>query len=495
MAGLALTAAFDPWGWGEVAPVAVAALIWSQTRAGTLRAAFALGAVGGWSFFAVHVWWLQESIGTGAWVGITATQGLWSGLAGATTLLVWRWRGAPLLVAACWMTVELARQTFPFGGFPWGRLGVSVLDTPWSGLLPYVGVTGSGFAVVTVAAAVVAAAGRPGPRQLVVALLAVVASSGPMVLPVEVDVDGSLTVAVVQGDVPGAGDDIGAYGAEVTANHVAATIELGRRIASGRDDPVDLVVWPENSTTKDPFTDVTTRSGIEQAVGAVGAPVLVGGIVDHPDPTRVLNQGILWSPSGPLPQRYTKHHPVPFGEYIPFRRVLGGLSDRFEEIPRDMVAGRGSTPLDVGGVAVADAICFDVAYQDVIGPQVRAGARLVVVQTSNATFVGTDQVAQQFAITRAQAAQTGRAVAVASTNGLTGLIAPDGSVLARSPLRSTSVLLAELPLSSDMTPAVTWARPLHGLVVAGASGGVVIAAAVRVRARRARRGLRSCPPP
>ncbi len=72
-----------------------------------------------------------------------------------------------------------------------------------------------------------------------------------------------------------------------------------------------------------------------------------------------------------------------------------------------MVAGTRQTPLRVAGVPVSDAICFDIAFDSVVDPQTRNGGQLLTVQTSNASFIGTDQVAQQFAITRVQAMAAG----------------------------------------------------------------------------------------
>ena len=86
----------------------------------------------------------------------------------------------------------------------------------------------------------------------------------------------------------------------------------------------------------------------------------------------------------------------------------------------------------IAGILVADAICFDVAYDDAIYEQVRDGAEMLVVQTSNATFIHTGQIEQQFAITRLRALETGRYVVVAAINGSRGFIAPDGSVLAQA---------------------------------------------------------------
>ena len=73
-----------------------------------------------------------------------------------------------------------------------------------------------------------------------------------------------------------------------------------------------------------------------------------------------------------------------------------------------MLSGTRDEPLRVAGIEVADAICFDVAYDDGIYDQVASGAELLAVQTSNAIFIFTDQIDQQFAITRLRAIETGR---------------------------------------------------------------------------------------
>ena len=103
---------------------------------------------------------------------------------------------------------------------------------------------------------------------------------------------------------------------------------------------------------------------------------------------------------------------------------------------------------------MADAICFDVAYDDVIHGQVARGGELVTVQTSNAMFIHTGQIDQQFEISRLRAQETGRYVLVAATNGVSGIIAPDGDVLARAETRTRAVLLEQVSLVDALTPAV-----------------------------------------
>ena len=124
-----------------------------------------------------------------------------------------------------------------------------------------------------------------------------------------------------------------------------------------------------------------------------------------------------------------KRHPVPFGEYIPFRGLLTKFISRLDQIPRDFYRGQFDSVLDLGPVRVGDVICFEVAYDGLIRDAITEGGQLLVVQTNNATYTGTGQLEQQFAISRYRAIETGRYVVVAATNGISGIIAPDGSVV------------------------------------------------------------------
>jgi apolipoprotein N-acyltransferase len=139
-----------------------------------------------------------------------------------------------------------------------------------------------------------------------------------------------------------------------------------------------------------------------------------------------------------------------------------------------MLSGTRSEPLSIAGVQVADAICFDVAYDDGIYAQLRRGAQMLAVQTSNATFIHTSQIDQQFAISRLRAIETGRYTVVAATNGVSGVIAPDGTVLDRAGVRTRAVLVERIGLDSALTPAVRLGSWPGRLCVAAALLGLLL---------------------
>ena len=165
---------------------------------------------------------------------------------------------------------------------------------------------------------------------------------------------------------------------------------------------------------------------------AVGAPVLVGAILQGPGADHRRNVGILWSPTTGPGARYTKRHPVPFAEYIPLRGVAEAVSSAAKTVTQDMVAGHGHGLLRGGPVPIGAVICFEVAYAGLVHSSVAAGAQLLVVQSNNATFGRTAETYQQLAMTRLRAVETGRTVVQATTTGVSAVVGPDGGVRAVS---------------------------------------------------------------
>ena len=496
VAGGVLSLAFEPVAIAYVMPLSLAVLA-LVTRDVRSRSGFVVGLVFGIGFYFPHIYWMSSSIGAVAWVALAGIEAFFHGLFGAVAARLHRLRAWPFWLAAAWLTMEYTRSTWPFSGMPWGRLGFGVVDTPIAPALAYVGVNGVSLLVATLGflLARLVVSSRGDERLYAAVSLVGVASVAvvPSVAPWTLETRDTVTVAAVQGDVPGAGNDILEDFRGVTQNHVDATVALADDVAAGRRPQPDFVVWPENSTAVDPFLDASTNAQITTAVRAIGVPLMVGAIVDA-GPEHILNQGIVWDPVTGAGERYTKRHPVPMGEFIPFRGLFerAGLTDsgQLARIGRDMLSGTRADPLVVAGVPVADSICFDIAYDDGLMVQQENGAELLTVQTSNASFIFTDQVEQQFAMTRARAIEAGKYVVVAATNGVSGVIAPDGSVVDRTQRLTQDVIVETVDLRTGLTPGVRvgGALPLGAALVSAL--GLLLAL---VSSRRSRMGPRADP--
>ena len=154
------------------------------------------------------------------------------------------------------------------------------------------------------------------------------------------------------------------------------------------------------------------------------------------------------------------------------------------------VRWKGKTRFFPGRIAIAhDNGTFDVAYDDVLRRQVDRGGDLVSVQPRTALFLGTAQLEQQWQVARARARELGRSVVVSSVNGISGAIAPDGSVLERLPVRVAGAIGRDVPLKTSQTGAVRLgAAPLR-LTWVIISMALLVTLAQDRRARRRRRCL------
>lgn len=508
--GVAVGLAFQPYAIWPLAFLGVAGL--TVAVHGTRpRRAFALGYLFGLGLLGVAINWVRV-IASYAAVALIGFEALFFAVLAVAISLVGRRRFWPLAAAAAWSGTEYVYARYPFGGFGWTRIAYTAVDTPLAGLLPMIGVAGLSFTVALLAQAVawlvirLVAGPRSGRRPVLrlltapLALWLVLLGAGLALRGWNPDPAGgigrSARVGIVQGNVPGTGIDAMGRMRTVTANHVKETEALMAGVRSGRYPQPDFVLWPENSTDIDPTVDPITARQVETAALAVGRPIFVGAVMYGPGPDERQTSALWWDPRRGITARYDKRNLVPFGEWIPFRAQLLPLLPILRLVGAQSVPGTRPGALGVRlqlgdrpaqRVVIGDAICFELAYDDTIYDVITHGAQLFMVQSNNATYAGTGQVEQQFAITRARAMETRREIAVATTNGVSGYIGRDGTVRWQTRERTAASTVVTMPLRTAVTPAVRIAPWLErGLAAVALVWCVAVAVTTRRLGRRGR---------
>jgi apolipoprotein N-acyltransferase len=492
--GLMFAASFPPYGVWPLSVVAVAGLA-LVLEGRTVRQGAWLGFAFAFPFFVWLLVWLR-SVTWLAVVGLSAIEALYVVLMAALMVVARRLPCRPVWASCLWVAQELARDRLPFGGFPWGRLAFANTGSPFTPLAALGGAPLVSFAVALSGTLLAAAAlaghrayrrARPaaphggGPRPargvlsgLLPAATALVLSAGVLLsgllVPIHTNAVGHVRVAIVQGNVQQPGMHFLGRPMKILDNHVQATLKLAADIKAGKVPKPDIVLWPENSSDLDPFSYPQAYDKITQAVQAVGVPVLVGALVDGPDKAHVQNEGIVWDPVTGPGAHYTKQHPVPFGEYVPFRPELTKVIPMLKEIPKDFYPGKGSGVLQIGPAKLGDVICFEVAYDGIVRDTVNAGAKAIVVQTNNATYGRTGQPEQQLAMSKLRAVEHGRAVVTAATSGISAVVEPNGKIEQRSKEFTQATLSADIPLRDEKTladrvgAAPEWVLAMVGLL-------------------------------
>ena len=199
------------------------------------------------------------------------------------------------------------------------------------------------------------------------------------------------------------------------------------------------------------------------------------------------NAGQLWLPGRGPGQTYVKRQLVPFGEYIPFRGLLKHITSLVNLQPQNFTAGHRAVVFRAGKIRLGDVICYEVGFDGLVSSEVNAGANLLTVQTNDATFEVDGQrgeTLQQLAMARIRAVESNRAVVVASTTGVSAIIAPDGRLIAHSGTWQRAVLEARVPLVSQRTLADRIGAWPQAVIVVLTLAALAWAAAAALRRRR-----------
>ncbi len=226
----------------------------------------------------------------------------------------------------------------PFGGFPWGRLAFSQGDSALTPLAALGGAPLLSFAVAllagTLAWSVLAVRRLPScsPRwPVAVARGRAACRCRPTATPSAWPSSRATCRGWGWTSTPSA--------PLCCANHVEATRRLAADVRAGRQRRPDLVMWPENASDLDPFTDAEAYAVIDAAVKDVGVPVLVGAVLARAGRRRSATPASCGTRCTGPGRRYVKRHPVPFGEYIPYRSLVRKVTSKVDLVPRDFAPG------------------------------------------------------------------------------------------------------------------------------------------------------------
>ena len=455
--GLLLTLAFPALGWWAVTfPAVVLALVGLVGRRiwASLLVGFAFGA----SFFFVNLFFTARYLGPVPWVALSMLEALLTAAGAIPIALAYRWmprvlpgRGArlvllPMLVAGLWTLREQIVGSWPYGGFPWGRIGVTQVGSPLAHVASWVGMSGLTFLVVLLCALAIEYVRFGRFRVPLTALPTVVVVLILFLLPQFPTTEiGSVRVGSVQGNGPAGYFDRRAPDAVLEAQLKATEPLVGEQM--------DVLLWPEGGVDSDPTNDPSTAAVLDRLAERVDAPLLVAAVTARDG--LFYNSSLLWEAGQGATQTYDKRHPVPFGEYVPDRAFWEPFSpDLIGLIGREYTPGTAAPFFDLNGVGIGLAICFDVIYDDVIWDGANDGAQVYMFQTNNADFRGTDENLQQLAFARLRAIETGRSVVNLSTVGTSQVITADGTPIAGIGADVPGQLVTDVPLRTGLTPAV-----------------------------------------
>jgi len=472
LAGLLVAAALPPV-FFLPGLVGFAVLLHLSRHAGEARRALLRGWLFGVGFFLAGLYWVgiaffadAERFGVFAVPAVTLLVGVLA-VGPAVIALLSHWTRAvspPLhaaLFAVFWAGGELLRGDWGVR-FPWNPIAVVWAATDAT-LQPVAWIGTTGLGLLTVFAAALAVLWLEDGRRRRVPALALLG------FPLLLLAAGSWRLA---GDPPPAteAERVRIVQANIAQHHrwdpdkqlawFRKHLELSR--ADWLETPPDLVVWPESAV---PYA--VEREEVRQELAAAipeGAYLVFGAdryteIDGRPDLTNSL---YLVDSRGEILDRYDKVDLVPFGEFLPFRKVLGRIG--FKKLTKgtiDFRPGEGRRTLAAPGIPpFSPLICYEAAFPG-RATDGSDHARLLINITNDAWFGRSSGPYQHFAMARMRAAETGLPLVRAANTGISAVVDGFGRVRAALPLMATGVIDTTLPTAIApppiaRLPALAW---------------------------------------
>ncbi len=244
------------------------------------------------------------------------------------------------------------------------------------------------------------------------------------------------------------------------------------QVSSGNLNP-RLIVWAESSSgfSNDPLIHDRVLKQISKESIRLGSYFLIGG--DRPIADNYFeNYGIFISKatlnnSGEIVGQYLKQHPVPFGEYIPFRRYLEWIPP-LSLVPRDMIRGNEEKIfiIEENNIKISPVISFEGSFERYIRRSVQSGAELIVILTNQASY-GESGMSDQFILmSRANAISNYRDVVHAAITGKSAFISGiNGEVYSSTELFTADTSTEVLNAYSYKTIYSIWGNYLNYIMI------------------------------
>ncbi len=335
-----------------------------------------------------------------------------------------------------WWLTEYLRSVM-LTGFPWLSVGYTQLDGPLSGLIPVVGETGVAALLVAICGALahgIMSKRLAGTLFCSVALFLCTAYLDTYTWARATE--NSKSVTIIQGNIP--------QELRWVPERDEPTMTRYLELSEPYWQSSDIIIWPEAAVPKlEPLAQQylieLDQKAFETKTG------IVTGVLDYDFTTRIAFNNMIslgYKTSNQTSAnyfyqdqfRFSKHHLLPIGEFIPFERLIRGLAPIFDLPMSSFTAGDYiQNNLTTNNWNLVPAICFEIAFPRQLRANIDHDSHAIITISNDAWFEDSHGPHQHLQIAQIRAKEFGLPVIRSTNNGVTAFIDPQGGVVETLP--------------------------------------------------------------
>ncbi|GBE00805.1 apolipoprotein N-acyltransferase [bacterium BMS3Bbin06] len=367
-----------------------------------------------------------------------------------------------LIAPPLWCTLEYLRGHL-FTGFPWSLVGYTQYSNlSFIQIADITGVYGVSFLVILVNSALSdifiylqkRRAGAPAHIwkplfSLAVAFSITLVSVGYGRYTIK-KLDGlkdgrKIRVAVVQGNI----EQDRKWDSQYQNSVLETYMELSRSLPGKKPD---LIVWPETAL---PFyfnANPELHKRLTSFVKDLSIPLLTGTMLVRKNPATkpnnpysISNSALLLDGNGNTSYQYDKIHLVPFGEYVPLKKVLFFINKIVVGIG-DFLPGKIYANARTEWGSFSTLICYEIIFPDLVRRFFKKRGDLIVNITNDAWFGKTSGPYQHFSMAVFRAIENRKPLVRAANTGISGFIDQTGRIRDRTGLFERAVIVDDIEI-------------------------------------------------
>ena len=348
-----------------------------------------------------------------------------------------------IALPAIWVLSEWLRSWI-FTGFPWLYAGYSHTDNWLSGWAPIGGVLLLSYftALAATALAQIRCHKSLGISATAFSLVAALFLSGLALQKINwtKPADKTISVALIQPNVDQRDKWALGMRSQILQNLVSQTQPHWG---------TDIIIWPEGAIPV-LYTQVADYLNIVHQRALTHKTALITGLPSNSNPEGPYFNSMLALGEGN--GIYNKTRLVPFGEYVPFEAVIRGLNNFFD-LPMSSfsLGSKNQQPLTAAGVNISTAICYEIAYPDLVARNTR-NTNILLTVSNDAWFGDSIAPSQHMQMARMRAIENAKPVIRGTNNGITALIDHQGQVTSQLDQFTAGVLTGEVRPYDGETP-------------------------------------------
>jgi apolipoprotein N-acyltransferase len=445
-------------GWIAVIP------LFHAIREESLKNAFWLGWSTGVTYFLGSLYWITVTMIRYGGINMPLSTGILLLLAvylalyiGIFALTIRYLSAFPIVVTApvVWVALEYIRSFF-FIGFPWNSLGYSqFLTSPIVQIAEFTSVYGVSFLLVLINATLYTVFFSSESWLFKKKLLGfssiclvLTLGRGFYILNQSVNSPKTFTAAVVQGNID--------QGVKWESDQRDRVFNIYKKLSlQTLSKNPNLIVWPETAV---PFFfnfETDKRTELIKFIQDIKVPIVFGGIDAKKNAT---DQGYLYrnsafflSPEGKLLDKYDKISLVPFGEYVPYKKILFFV-DKITTAVGELEPGDRYAVMTLGGdQTFGVVICFEVIFPNLVRKFIDRGGKFMVNITNDGWFGRTAGPYQHLAMATFRSIENRVPIVRAANTGISGFIDSYGRITASTNLFVEDVLTQDISLGNSIT--------------------------------------------